>query len=157
MSYIKIENIEFSDIDQLVQVEKKCFDGPTAYDYNMLMLAYTASEGLAYKISHEGHIMGYIMAAPLYGSQIDAAVDIESVAVLPEHRGKGIGKSLMLRIEKEAGKRQYKHMVLEVREKNMPALSLYRKLGYILLEHLPEYYTYENGESRNGIRMIKSL
>ncbi len=154
---MKIEDVKLSDIDELVELEKKCFDGPTAYDYDMLMQAFTASEGMAYKVAPDSQIMGYIMAAPLYGSQIGPAVDIESVAVLPYHRGKGIGKALMLRVEEEAKKRGYKLMVLEVREKNMPALSLYRKLGYTQLEHLPNYYIYENGESRHGIRMTKPL
>lgn len=152
-----IEDVKLSDIDELVELEKKCFDGPTAYDYDMLMQAYTASGGMAYKIASESQIAGYIMAAPLYGSKVSSAVDIESVAVLPEHRGRGIGKALMLKVEEEAKKRGYKYMVLEVREKNMPALSLYRKLGYTPLERLPYYYTYENGESRHGIRMTRAL
>lgn len=94
----------------------------------MLMQSFTASEGMAYKIAAEGKTIGYIMEKPVSDPRMDSAVDIDSVAVMPEYRGKGIGKALMLWVEEEAKTRGYRLMVLKVREKNIPALSLYRKL-----------------------------
>lgn len=67
--------------------------------------------------------MGYstFAAAPL--------VNIHDLAVLPGHRGAGIGKSLMQAIEAEALKRGACKITLEVLSGN-PARHLYARQGY---------------------------
>ncbi len=52
-------------------------------------------------------------------------------AVIPEYRGRGVGKEMLTFVErklKEAGAFQY---LLEVLTSNVPAATLYRKLGFI--------------------------
>jgi ribosomal protein S18 acetylase RimI-like enzyme len=67
--------------------------------------------------------MGYstFTAAPL--------VNIHDLAVLPGHRGAGIGKALMAAIETEALKRGACKVTLEVLSGN-PARHLYERQGY---------------------------
>lgn len=68
--------------------------------------------------------MGYstFTAAPL--------VNIHDFAVLPGHRGAGIGKALMVAIEAEALKRGACKVTLEVLSGNLPAQRLYAACGY---------------------------
>lgn len=68
--------------------------------------------------------MGYstFAAAPL--------VNIHDFAVLPGHRGAGIGKALMAAIETEALKRGACKITLEVLSGNHPAQRLYAACGY---------------------------
>ncbi len=68
--------------------------------------------------------MGYstFAAAPL--------VNIHDFAVLPGHRGTGIGKALMAAIEAEALKRGACKVTLEVLSGNHPAKALYAAQGY---------------------------
>jgi len=68
--------------------------------------------------------MGYstFAAAPL--------VNIHDFAVLPGHRGTGIGKALMAAIEAEALKRGACKVTLEVLSGNHPAKALYTAQGY---------------------------
>jgi len=66
---------------------------------------------------------------------------IISIAVLPEFRRRGIGRSLMneaLRRLKEIYK--VKEVYLEVRVSNYPAISLYEKLGFKKVKILRYYY-----------------
>lgn len=68
--------------------------------------------------------MGYstFAAAPL--------VNIHDFAVLPGHRGAGIGKALMAAVEAEALKRGACKITLEVLSGNLPAQRLYAACGY---------------------------
>jgi GNAT superfamily N-acetyltransferase len=68
-------------------------------------------------------VVGYstFSAAPL--------VNIHDLSVLPEFRGRGIGKKLMLEVEKKALELGCKKLTLEVRTDN-PAEKLYRSLGF---------------------------
>nr|WP_234031928.1 GNAT family N-acetyltransferase [Porphyrobacter sp. SLTP] len=68
--------------------------------------------------------MGYstFAAAPL--------VNIHDFAVLPGHRGTGIGKALLAAIEAEALKRGACKVTLEVLSGNHPAKALYAAQGY---------------------------
>jgi ribosomal protein S18 acetylase RimI-like enzyme len=57
-------------------------------------------------------------------------VNIHDVAVLPGHRGAGIGTALMAAVEAEALKRGACKITLEVLSGNHPAKALYASLGY---------------------------
>jgi GNAT superfamily N-acetyltransferase len=59
-----------------------------------------------------------------------ALVNIHDFAVLPGHRGTGIGKALMAAIEAEALKRGACKVTLEVLSGNHPAKALYAAQGY---------------------------
>ena len=52
------------------------------------------------------------------------------MAVLPEHRGRGIGHALLRAVEEEARGRGACKITLEVLSGNEPAKALYLALGY---------------------------
>lgn len=52
------------------------------------------------------------------------------VAVLPEHRRRGVGRALMQRIETELAARGCPKINLQVRDSNRRAAAFYRCLGY---------------------------
>ncbi|MEA5129393.1 MAG: GNAT family N-acetyltransferase [Proteiniphilum sp.] len=57
-------------------------------------------------------------------------INIHDVIVLEEYRGKGVGKRLMEAIELIARERQCSRITLEVREDNVVAQRLYKKMGF---------------------------
>lgn len=59
------------------------------------------------------------------------------VAVLPDYRGRGIGKKLMQIAGQQARDHGYDRLSLVVFEQNGPAVSLYERLGYELAERAP--------------------
>ena len=59
---------------------------------------------------------------------------IENVAVLPEQRGRGIGRALLVHAEEEAKARGYASIYLYTNEKMVENIALYVKNGYVEYE-----------------------
>lgn len=76
-------------------------------------------------------------AGRLYVHRRPAAVHILDIALLPESRGAGIGTFLLERLFDEAGKAG-KPVSIHV-EKQNPAMSLYRRLGFVETEDIGLY------------------
>ncbi len=149
---MKIDRITDDDLRKLVKLEERAFTvGP--YSADMLRYALSESGDMAFKVEDEENIIAYIMACPVS----DSSLDIESVAVDPEYRGKGLAKALFQHIEDIAKQRGYEKIVLEVREHNPEAIGLYEKLGFKKTECLKNYYSEKLNGSRNAFRMEKRL
>jgi ribosomal protein S18 acetylase RimI-like enzyme len=58
------------------------------------------------------------------------ALNVHDLAVLPEHRGRGIGRSLLEEVERRARARGAGKLTLEVRDSNHGAKRLYRRFGF---------------------------
>ncbi|MGH8194228.1 MAG: GNAT family N-acetyltransferase [Woeseiaceae bacterium] len=58
-------------------------------------------------------------------------LNIHDLAVVPDYRGKGIGRALLAAAEKQAVSRGCCKLTLEVREDNLPARNLYERYGFI--------------------------
>jgi ribosomal protein S18 acetylase RimI-like enzyme len=57
-------------------------------------------------------------------------VNIHDLAVLPEHRGKGVGTALLRAVERAARERGCAKVTLEVQENNRRARGVYEGAGY---------------------------
>ncbi|MBX3077671.1 MAG: ribosomal protein S18-alanine N-acetyltransferase [Cryobacterium sp.] len=66
--------------------------------------------------------------------------DIQTIAVAPEVRRSGLGRTLMVTLINEAAKRGAEEVFLEVRADNPAAQELYRTLGFEQLAVRPQYY-----------------
>lgn len=60
----------------------------------------------------------------------DKVVGVESLHVGEQLRRKGIGEALMGKFEEEVRKRGFRTIQLGVERTNLPAIALYKKLGY---------------------------
>jgi ribosomal protein S18 acetylase RimI-like enzyme len=76
-----------------------------------------------------------------------------SIAIVPECRGHGIAKQLMLELEQRIYQQGRQFMRLEVSEKNLAATTLYTKLGYKVFGSYSDYY--ENHDT--ALRMQKQI
>ena len=68
-------------------------------------------------------------------------VQINNFALHPDFRGRGIGEAALTVILKEVCGKGATFVTLEVRPSNMPAVSLYRKLGFKVLGTRKGYYS----------------
>jgi ribosomal-protein-alanine N-acetyltransferase len=97
-------------------------------------------------VEEKGQVVGYIMCRIEVGlsnlgfSGILKKGHVVSVAVLPEHRRKGMGKALVL--QAMDGMKQYsaKQCYLEVRVTNQEAIALYKQLGLEIIRTIHGYY-----------------
>jgi ribosomal-protein-alanine N-acetyltransferase len=91
-------------------------------------------------------IVGYIMCKIEFGFSNFRKLGfvkkghVVSVAVLQEHRGKGLGKALMLEGINGVMHRKSDEIYLEVRISNTGAIKMYEKLNFETKSRLRSYY-----------------
>jgi ribosomal-protein-alanine N-acetyltransferase len=132
-------------------------DIPSVVDINMNTLPEHYSDYFYHEILAEfpetfllaeldGKIVGYIMCRMEYGfSQLRRLGlarkgHIVSVAILEEHRKKGVGTKLIQMAQEEMRKKSAGEAYLEVRVSNDSAVKLYEHMGYRVTGRLEAYY-----------------
>src|SRR5688500_19132136 len=94
----------------------------------------------------KNQIIGYIMCKIEFGFSIFRKLGfvkkghVVSVAVLEEHRGKSIGKALMVEGINGVMHRKGDEIYLEVRVSNTSAIKMYQKLRFEIKSRLRSYY-----------------
>jgi ribosomal-protein-alanine acetyltransferase len=121
---------EAADLPALIRIERECF--PNAPWSGEDLAADECSVAVL-----DGCIVGFLISRQTFPQAQGelAEREILNLAVLPEFRHQGIGTAL---VRHELQRRAI--YFLEVRESNLTALALYRKLGFQEIARRPEYY-----------------
>ncbi len=82
--------------------------------------------------------------------------EILLIAVLPQHRGKGVGKQLLQEVIDRARNRSVTRVFLEMRDGN-PAEHLYRRFGFEKIGHRAGYYRGAVGGPLDAITFAKDI
>lgn len=138
-----------SDVEALTTLEARCFasDRISARAFRRL-LGNPRCDCLV--LEEDGRLLGYGLT--LYRRNTSIA-RLYSLAVVPEARGRGLGRRLLERLESTARDRGSVSMRLEVRADNAAGLALYRTLGYSVFGTAAGYY--EDGG--DALRMEKEI
>lgn len=112
------------DIDELLRLENACFDHDllSRTDFRN---ALRASRCLVL-VQADGERLAAYALLRMKGRQ----GHLQSLAVDPEARRRGLGRALIAAAEEAARARGARHMQLELREDNGAAEALYESLGY---------------------------
>ena len=134
----KIEGTSIRLLDELYEIEKKCFK-EEAFPKQQIahLLEDYNSVSLIARVNSE--IAGFIIAQINVERKLSFG-HILTIDVLPIHQRKGIAKQLLKEIEKILKEKGALECRLEVREDNAAASSLYQKLGYQKIAKLEHYY-----------------
>lgn len=130
---IEIVSMHEEHIPQIVALEKLCFSDPWSEN----ALKSEMSNQLAHwLVATDGDVVaGYIGAQ----SVMDMA-DVMNVAVDPRYRRQGIAECLINELISMLCHKGVNALLLEVRVSNLPAISLYEKLGFCQVGRRPNYY-----------------
>lgn len=130
---IEIVTMNENHVAAIAQLEKLCFSDPWSEN----AIAYELTNRLSYWLVavEEGEVVGYIGSQSVLGES-----DMMNVAVHPEHRRKGIAEALVNALSTELKSRDNVCLTLEVRLSNLPAITLYEKLGFTQVGRRPNYY-----------------
>mgnify|MGYP002680209191 FL=1 len=143
----EIRSMGFEDIEAVVKIEKENFSVP--WDENGF-LSFMLREGTIFLTALiDNEVVGYCGLI----SAADEA-DITNVSVSQSMRKKGIGGMLLSELIKEAGESGIKKIFLEVRESNIPAISLYNGFGFKQVGMRKDYY---EKPVENALLMLKEL
>lgn len=84
-------------------------------------------------------------------------VELLTLAVHPEARRQGIGRTLLAGFEGHARQKGAKQAFLEVAEQNQGAIALYRAQGYKDAGYRKNYYASPNGPKASALVMLRDL
>jgi ribosomal-protein-alanine N-acetyltransferase len=71
---------------------------------------------------------------------IQPIADVQTIAVIPEQEGRGIGSALLTALIRESRRRNAEDVLLEVRADNPRAQQLYLRFGFEQIHVRPRYY-----------------
>ncbi len=132
---VNLREMEIRDLDTIMEIEKGSFSTPwTRNSFEKEILENVLAKYIVAEV--DGEVVGY--------GGIWLILDeghITNIAVSKDHRGKGIGKFLMMGLIDYCKKRGIHNMTLEVRKSNDIAQNLYRKMGFLDCGIRPDYYT----------------
>jgi ribosomal-protein-alanine N-acetyltransferase len=141
---INLRKFTMGDLGAVTRINQVCL--PENYtDFFFIDLARRFSE--TFIVAEEnGEVVGYIMCRIEVGLSnfgfggLAKKGHVVSVAVMPEHRRRGVGTALVTKATE--GMRTYgaKQCYLEVRMTNEEAIGLYKKLGMEVTRTIHGYY-----------------
>lgn len=125
-----------TDLDAVSALEAESFRNPWSRE----MLGREIAESPAARV--------YVLRVPEYPVAAFCAcwvvadeLHINTVAVRPELRRRGLGRALMERLLEAVAAEGVRRATLEVRRSNIPALRLYEQLGFATAAVRESYYT----------------
>lgn len=129
--------------------EANAFDLPVFVSLDKELFPYSPWSAFQYKEEFSSPTRHFVVALDEQKSIIAyagvfapgaAEADILTVGVVPDHRGKGIAKALMVLITDWANAQGSTAMMLEVKTDNSDAIGLYESLGYSKLNVRKDYF-----------------
>ena len=145
--------LEFSmqAVFQIANIEKECF-GKEAWSINNIIGEFHNSFSQFFAHEVDGKIVGYVCVRIMYEE-----AQICNLAVLPEHRRKGIATQLLDAVAAFAKEKGCERCELEVNVENLPAVELYRKCGYNEEGIRKNFYRKSRYASRDAYTMVLPL
>ncbi len=146
-SGVIIRTAVYKDLDDIYRIETESFRYPYPRKYLAVLIALAGD--LFIVAESEKRIVGYAIGV----LRVNNTGHIISIAVARNWRRKGIATKLMQELERKFRERNMKAAILEVRVSNNPAIRLYEKLGYKIIDRLKNYYP----DGEDAFLMYKEL
>ena len=143
---LRIERASWRDTRALVRLDRRCFKPIDAFAWYEFFELCLWPGVIALKARAANRIVGFIAGDP---RPAEGHTIIVTVGVDPDWQGRGIGEQLMRAVEARSALARLRLMV---RVSNLPALGLYRKLGYAIVDTWRRYY----GDGEDAYLMEKA-
>lgn len=129
-----------TDVTRVMRIEMQSF-ADEHWSANQIKQQLLNQTAINIGVSVQDDLVGYA----LVGSVLDEA-ELYQIALLPNVRRQGIASILLTQLCKQLQERGIKRLLLEVREKNLPAIRLYESFGFMLDGRRKEYYLTAKGK-----------
>lgn len=129
---MEFRDIQESDLEVVGEIAKKSFDDYSKDDY------FKMSHDKNYKFVvsvQEKKVVGFVIFL-----RIDEKIEIIKIATDPIFRRRGIASGLLNFAKNFAENNEHSGVILEVNENNLPARSLYLKMGFNEIHIRKRYY-----------------
>lgn len=145
-----LREIRGKDLDHVLEIERASFASPWSRHFFLEELGATCARSVLSET--RGVVVGYC----LYW-ELPTDIDIHNIAVHPDYRRNGVGRSMLNHIIDQARRIGSQNITLEVRKSNEAAQALYRSLGFEICGVRRGYYSNDGEDAWIMIlRMISS-
>ncbi len=135
MRNFTVDILDPSQLDDVYELEQITFSD--AWSPSSLLSSFESPHSLFFAATSDGgELLGYAIVYCLSGE-----AQILNIAVSEYERGRGIGSALMQAMIDGATARGCELLLLEVRESNQAAISLYEKFGFQTIGRRKKYYS----------------
>jgi ribosomal-protein-alanine N-acetyltransferase len=128
-----------ADFDALYAIEEACFNPPFRFPRSYMRQLVSDSETATWAAEQGTSMAGFAIVEWSTGKQGTDAY-IQTLEVLPSHRGQGIGAELLRRMEFSAQAAGAQSIWLHVDAENFSAIRLYSSHGFALKGREENYY-----------------
>ncbi len=141
---LRIEIMKERDLGAVAAIE-----GPTRMDEHQLRDELARPWARLWVAREEGDaVVAFVVAW-----HVADELHVLNVATREDRRRRGIGRALMQEVVGYARGRRLKHVLLEVRRSNAPAIALYRGLGFFAMGVRRRYYP----DDEDAVEMVLML
>jgi len=140
----KVRKFREEDLDKVMSINRRCL--PENYTSSFFLDLHRRYPETFLVAEFNKKVIGYVMCRiesgfPDFGLfKFTKKGHLVSLAVLEEHRGKGVGSRLLSAIMEAMMRYGCRESFLEVRKSNTKAIALYRKMGYEVTKCITGYY-----------------
>ena len=107
---------------------------------------FAVAEQPAFVAKTRNKLVGFISFA-----ELEDAIVIVALGILPSYQGSGVGKKLIERVEMEAERKRKTRLLVSTSNDDLPALAFYQRLGFQIYEVKPGAIAEKHGEVLEGI------
>lgn len=119
--------------EKIAFIESECFSDP--WSVKAVEGQLLSKQNISILREEEGKAVGFAL-----GTEVCGEAELYRIAVLNEYRRKGIGEELMSAFINECKNRSAEKIFLEVRSRNIAAITLYKKFGFEEISVRKHYY-----------------
>jgi ribosomal protein S18 acetylase RimI-like enzyme len=107
---------------------------------------FLVTELPTYTARNGKEIVGFVSFA-----EIENAVIIVALGILPEFQNAGVGRDLIKETEAEARRRRKQMLLVATSNDDLPALAFYQSLGFQIYEVKPDVIAEKHGKIMRGV------
>jgi ribosomal-protein-alanine N-acetyltransferase len=137
---LRIDTMNENDVAAVVSI-----DGPTRMNEEQLRAEIQRPWARLWVARDERVVVAFVIAW-----HVADELHVLNVATREERRRKGIARQLMDHVVAHARAVRVKHVLLEVRRSNLPAIALYRSVGFFAMGVRARYYQ----DDEDAIEMV---
>lgn len=142
-----IRPVRRADLLAILRIERASFPQPWSYASFERFL-----DEPGFQVAFDEAVLGYIVADAV-PRNTRLVGHVKDIAVHPDHRGRGLGRRLLISGLRTLAGQGADAVKLEVRRSNEVALSLYRDLGFSHDRTAPRYYN----DGEDALVMVRTL
>ena len=123
-----------SDINEVYRINKSSFT-TDAWSRDAIEREFKLPYSVRFVLESDGKVIGYCVIWLIKGEAF-----IMSIAIERNLRGRGLGRYFMEKIIDDLRNRA-QTFLLDVRKSNLPAIRLYRSLGFSIVKERKKFYS----------------